>query len=259
MLDISPGVITRITLRRPEVRNAFTDELIGRLSETFGSLAQETRAVVLSGEGKAFCAGGDLEWMRRAAAYTEEENYQDALKLAKLFGAISSCHAVVIARVQGAAFGGGCGLVAAADVAICSEDCRFSFSEVKLGLLPGTISQFVIPKIGAGHARALFSTGEVFGAEKALRIGLVHEVGSEADLDSLVDEKLKHVLASGPEAAASAKRLVLDSPITPEESARRLAAARSSAEGREGVAAFLDKRSASFVANPGLDIPKVKD
>lgn len=250
MLDVSPGVVTRITINRPEVRNAFNDELIAALSQTFSSLNPESRAVVLSGEGKSFCAGGDLEWMRKAAAYTEDENYRDALKLARLFEIIAACHAVVIARVHGAAFGGGCGLVAASDVAISSEDCRFSFSEVKLGLLPGTISQFVIPKIGAGHARALFSTGEVFGSDKALRIGLVHEVCAEAELDAMVDAKLQHVLAAGPNAVASSKRLVLESPIPPEESARRLAAARASGEGKEGVAAFLEKRKASFVADP---------
>ena len=137
--------------------------------------------------------------------------------------------------------------MAASDVAVCSDDCKFSFSEVKLGLLPGTISQFVIPKIGAGHARSLFATGEIFGAEKALRIGLVHEVVGEDSLDAMVDAKVGSVLASGPLAVAAAKRLVHESPLSMEESARRLAAARASDEGKEGVAAFLDKRKASWV------------
>jgi methylglutaconyl-CoA hydratase len=247
MLNVSPGVVARITLARPEVRNAFNDELILALTDAFHHLDPSTRAVILSGEGKAFCAGGDLEWMRKAASYTEEQNYEDALKLAGLFAAISQCHAVVIARVHGAAFGGGCGLVAASDVAICEEGTRFSFSEVKLGLLPGTISPFVIPKIGAGHARALFSTGEVFGHEKALRIGLVHDVVARGAIDAIVEERVKSVLASGPQACAAAKQLVLDSPISPEDSARRLAQARAGEEGREGVAAFLEKRKASFV------------
>lgn len=250
MLNVTPGIVMRVVLDRPEVRNAFNDELIVRLTEVFSSIPAETRAVVLSGEGRTFCAGGDLEWMRAAAQYSEDENYRDALKLANLFQAIATCPALVIAKVHGAAFGGGCGLVAASDVAVCSDDCRFSFSEVKLGLLPGTISQFVIPKIGAGHARALFSTGEVFGADKALRIGLVHEIGTFASLDGLVAEKLQHVLASGPLAVAASKRIVLDSPISPEESARRLAHARASEEGKEGVAAFLEKRKARFVAEP---------
>jgi methylglutaconyl-CoA hydratase len=246
MLEVAPGVVTRITLNRPEVRNAFNDELIARLTDAFTGLKQEVRAVVLQGEGKAFCAGGDLDWMRRAAGYDEEKNYQDALKLANLFKSIAHSPAVVIARVQGAAFGGGCGLVAAADVAICSDETRFSFSEVKLGLIPGTISQYVVPKIGSGHSRALFSTGEVFGADKALRIGLVHEVGTVPDLDKLVEAKLESILASGPKACAAAKQLALESPLGLEEAARRLARARSSEEGREGVAAFLEKRKPSF-------------
>lgn len=247
MLQITPGIVTHVKLDRAEVRNAFNEELIGLLTDTFTSLSSDTRAVVLSGEGKSFCAGGDLEWMRKAADYTEQQNYDDALKLAKLFESITACPAVVIAKVHGAAFGGGCGLVAAADVAVCADDTKFSFSEVKLGLLPGTISPFVIPKIGAGHARALFSTGEIFGAEKAQQVGLVHDISTFDELDGLVNAKIKSVLSSGPQACAAAKQLVLDAPVSAEESARRLAHARASEEGREGVAAFLEKRKASFV------------
>ena len=140
------GSVLRLTLDRPEVRNAFNDELITRLSDIFSSLDVGVRAVVLSGEGKAFCAGGDLEWMRRAASYTEEQNFEDAMRLAKLFQGVVSSHAVVIARVHGAAFGGGCGLVACADVAICEPDAKFAFSEVRLGLLPATISPFAISR-----------------------------------------------------------------------------------------------------------------
>jgi methylglutaconyl-CoA hydratase len=249
MLDVSSGAVVRITLNRPEVRNAFDDGLIAALTRTFETLPETARVVVISGEGKAFCAGGDLEWMRKAANYTEEQNYEDALKLAKLFRSIAYSHAVVIAKVHGAAFGGGCGLVAASDVAVAAEDTKFSFSEVKLGLLPGTISPYVIPKIGAGNARALFSTGEVFGAEKALRIGLVHDVAAVDALDDIANEKVKSVLASGPSAVAAAKQLVLDAPVSIEESARRLAQARAGTEGREGVAAFLEKRKASFVVD----------
>lgn len=251
------GSVLHVTIDRPEVRNAFNDELIAKLTDVFASLPDprysapnphfDIRAVVLSGEGKAFCAGGDLEWMRNAADYTEEQNVADALKLAKLFDLIVRCPAVVIAKVHGAAFGGGCGMVAAADVAIAEENTKFSFSEVKLGLLPATISTFVIPKIGPGNARSLFATGEVFLADKALRIGLVHEAVPEAELDAAVDEKLKAVLSAGPRAVAESKQIVLDSPISIEESARRLAAARAGAEGKEGVAAFLEKRKASWV------------
>lgn len=244
------GPVLRLTLNRPEVRNAFNEELIGALGEAFsGARGQGSvvRAVVLSGEGKAFCAGGDLEWMRRAASFTEEQNYEDALALAQLFHTIATCPAVVVARVQGAAIGGGCGLVAAADVAVCEPECKFAFSEVRLGLLPATISPIVIPKIGAGHARALFSTGEAFGAERALRIGLVHEVVPFSDLDAAVEAKVSTVLAAGPNAAAQAKRIALAPPMSLEEAARVLAKARSSEEGREGVAAFLEKRKAKWV------------
>lgn len=241
------GSVLRLTLDRPDVRNAFNDELIGRLSDSFIGLSGDIRAVVLAGNGSAFCGGGDLNWMREAAAYTEEQNYEDALKLARLFKAMVECPAVVIARVHGPAFGGGCGLVAAADVAIASTEAKFAFSEVKLGLIPATISPFVVEKIGRGHARALFTTGEAFGSEKALRIGLVHEVVSPEALDAAVDGKIKAVLTSGPRAVASSKRLASESPVGVEESARRLARARAGEEGKEGVAAFLEKRKATFV------------
>jgi enoyl-CoA hydratase/carnithine racemase len=248
MLNISPGPVTRVVLNRPEVRNAFNDELIARLSDAFAGIGKETRAVVISGEGEAFCAGGDLEWMRKAAGYSLEENQRDATRLARLFRSIAECPAVVIARVAGPAFGGGCGLVAASDIAIASDDSKFAFSEVKLGLIPATISPFVIPKIGAGHARALFATGEAFGADYAFHIGLVHEVVAREQLDEAVNRKLKNIFASGPEAVHQAKRLVRDHPLSLDDAARRLADARSSREGKEGVAAFLEKRKASFVA-----------
>lgn len=241
------GPVLQVALSRPEVRNAFNDELIAALSGAFLNLPAGVRCVVLSGEGKAFSAGGDLEWMRCAAAYSEEQNVQDALKLARLFQAIVSCPAVVIARVHGAAFGGGCGLVAASDLAVCETETQFAFSEVRLGLLPATISSFVIPKIGAGHARALFSTGEAFGSERALRIGLVHEVAGADSLDAAVEAKVQAVLASGPDACARAKRIAAEPPLSIERAAEILAEARASDEGREGVAAFLEKRPARWV------------
>ena len=246
----SQGPVLRLTLDRPEVRNAFNDELIAALDEAFRDLPTGTRVVILSGEGKAFCAGGDLNWMTKAAAYTEEQNYEDAMRLAGLFERIAMCPAVTIAKVHGAAFGGGCGLVAAVDIAAAAEGTRFAFSEVRLGLIPATISPFVIPKIGASHARALFATGEAFDATHALQIGLVHLVAHLDILDSLVDSKIEAVLASGPEAVTASKRLVLESPLSREESARRLARARAGAEGKEGVAAFLDKRPPSFAVKP---------
>jgi enoyl-CoA hydratase/carnithine racemase len=244
----SDGPLLRVTLNRPEVKNAFNDELIAELHKAFaGVRLGETRVVVLAGEGDAFCAGGDLQWMKKAASYTEEQNYEDALKLAKLFQAMVDCPAVIIARVQGAAFGGGCGLVSASDVAIAGEKALFAFSEVRLGLVPATISPFVIPKIGQGHARALFATGEAFGAEHALRIGLVHEVSQ--DLDASIDKKIKTVLSAGPHAVAKAKALGWNQPLDLESASRLLASVRAGDEGKEGVAAFLEKRKATFVVS----------
>ena len=241
------GAVLFVRLNRPEVRNAFNEELIVSLTGVFSSVEAGVRAVVLSGEGAAFCSGGDLDYMRRMGALSAEDNLEDARRLGRLFESVRECRVPVVARVHGAAFGGGVGLVAASDIAIAVDSCRFSFSEVKLGLVPGTISTVVIPKIGAGHARALFATGEVFDAAHALRIGLVHEVVGPDDLDPAVDRKLGAILASGPEAVAGAKRLVLDQPLGLEACAERIASARASDEGREGLQAFLGKRRASFV------------
>jgi len=246
----SDGPLLRVTLNRPEVKNAFNDELIAQLYKTISSIKLgEARAVILTGEGDAFCAGGDLQWMKKAAGYTEQENYEDALKLARLFQAMVNCPAVVVAKVQGAAFGGGCGLVAASDVAIAGPKALFAFSEVKLGLVPATISPFVIPKIGHGHARALFATGESFGAEHALRIGLVHEVAE--DLDAAVEKKLKSILSAGPHAVAKAKHLGWNAPLELEEAARLLASVRAGDEAKEGIGGFLEKRKANFVVSRG--------
>ncbi|HSI72891.1 MAG TPA: enoyl-CoA hydratase-related protein [Fimbriimonas sp.] len=244
----SDGPILRLTLARPEVKNAFNDELIARLTEAL-STSTEARAIVITGEGNAFCAGGDLQWMRKAASYTEEQNYEDALKLANLFLVMTRSPAVVIARVNGAAFGGGCGLVAAADVAVASEDALFAFSEVRLGLVPATISPFVLPKIGEGHARALFTTGEAFKPDRALRIGLVHEVVPANELDYAVQKKLRAILSAGPESVSISKSIATSEPMALDVAARVLARARAGQEGQEGVAAFLEKRKASFVVD----------
>lgn len=250
MLDVrADGSVLRVTLNRPEVRNAFNDELIAELTKTFSDVPEGIRAVVLSGAGKSFCAGGDLEWMRRASEYSEHQNYKDAMKLGGLFEAVAGCRAVVIAKVHGAAFGGGCGLVAASDIGIAEPGTKFAFSEVRLGLVPGTISPFVVAKIGAGHARALFATGETFDADDAFRIGLIHAVSDS--LEQAVEEKLAWIFAAGPKAVSQAKRLALDAPLSMDECARRLADARSGDEGKEGVAAFLEKRKASFVETRG--------
>ncbi|MBX3095694.1 MAG: enoyl-CoA hydratase/isomerase family protein [Fimbriimonadaceae bacterium] len=248
LLTARQGDVLTVTLARPEVRNAFNDELIAKLTETFRSVEKDVRAVVVRGEGKAFCAGGDLEWMRKAADYTEEQNANDAEKLAALFDAVSQCHAPVIARVHGAAFGGGLGLIAAADIAVAETACKFSFSEVRLGLIPATIARHVMPKIGVGNARWLFTTGTVFDAETAQRIGLVHGLAEhEMNLNDLVNSILTDLHRNGPEAVAAAKRLAFDSPLSDREAAERLAKHRAGKEGKEGVAAFLEKRAARFV------------
>lgn len=248
LLTERQGGVLSVTLDRPDVRNAFNDELIAALTETFSGLDPAVRAVVIKGSGKVFCAGGDLNWMKKAAGYTREQNRADALKLAALFTAITECKAVVIAAVHGAAFGGGCGLVAAADVAIAEEQTKFSFSEVRLGLVPATISPFVVQKIGHGHARSLFTTGEVFTADKALRIGLVHDTASSSvGVDELVRARLTDILKNGPESVATSKWLAQQSPLDAEASADLLADARAGDEGKEGVDAFLNKRPASFV------------
>ncbi len=243
----SNGPLLLVTLDRPEVRNAFNDELIAELTRVFLKLDPSVRAVLLSGEGKVFSAGGDLNWMQAASGYTKEQNAQDALKLADLFEAIATSPAVVIVKVQGAAFGGGCGLVCAADVAVCERETKFSFSEVRLGLVPATISPYVLNKIGSGHARALFTTGEVFDGEKALRMGLVHECVGLAELHGVAMAKVKDVLRNGPKSVAVSKRLALDEPLGKVAAAELLAEARSGSEGREGVTAFLEKRKANFV------------
>lgn len=241
------NLLLTLTLSRPEVRNAFNDELILKLTEIFINIPDNIRAIVLKGQGPVFCAGGDLEWMRRSSTYTEEQNKQDALKLAQLFQLITHCRVPVIAQVHGAAFGGGCGLVAAADITVAEKNTKFAFSEVRLGLIPATISSIVIPKIGQGHARALFTTGEAFNAEHAYNIGLVHTLAEENTIDEIVEQKVQAILSAGPNAIAKSKWLAQQPPLPIEETAELLAKARASEEGKEGVSAFLEKRKASYV------------
>ena len=247
------GTVLRVSLNRPEVRNALNDELIDGLYQLFSTVSPEIRVVVLDGEGTSFCSGGDLEWMRKAAGYSEAENVADALRISKMFSAIRDCRAVTIASVHGAAMGGGSGLVACCDVAISTEDAKFGFTEVKLGLIPATISPFVIDRIGKGHSRALFATGEIFTAERALHIGLVHEVVPSREREATVNQKIRGILSAGPNAIIGAKRLVLDAPLSAEETAKRLAEARASDEGQAGISAFLAKSKAPFVAEIEYD------
>ncbi len=236
------GSVLRITLARPDRRNAFDARLIAELAEAFVDVGR-ARAVVLAGEGASFCAGADVEWMRGAVGLPLDANIADANAMRQMFEAIDACPAPVVARVQGHALGGGAGLVAASDIPIASPDAVFAFSEVKLGIIPAVISPFALAKIGAGHARRYFVTGERFDAHTALRIGLVSEIA--ADLDAAVDRVVGELLSAGPLAARWAKRLIRERPEGP-ETARWIAERRASDEGQEGLKAFLERRRASW-------------
>lgn len=244
------GGVLSVTLNRPDVHNAFNDELIAEAIDLFSKPPSEgVRAIVLRGGGANFCAGADLNWMSRMVSYTHDENVRDSSLLAKMYALINECPLPVIGRIQGAAIGGGVGLVAVCDVAICAPDSKFGLSEVKLGILPAVISPYVIAKIGETHARALFLTGERFDADRALRIGLVHRVAG--DLDAALDETLKQIRTSGPEAVRECKKLIAyvahhephDAvPYTIEAIASR----RVSPEGQSGMSAFLQKKKAPW-------------
>jgi methylglutaconyl-CoA hydratase len=239
------GDVLRITMSRPEQRNAFDAALIQELAEAFSAVGDDVRAVVLAGEGKSFSAGADVEWMRAAVELSYEENVADARRLRMMLETIDSCPAPVIARIQGHALGGGCGLVACCDIAVSAPDARFAFSEVKLGIIPAVISPFAIGKIGASAARRYFVTGERFDAETALRIGLVHELAE--DLDAALDALLDELRSAGPEAARHAKKLVLERPdgLATE---RRIAQRRTSEEGQEGLRAFVEKHDPTWAS-----------
>lgn len=248
-----PGdVIARVTLTRPDVHNALNATLIAELRTTFATLAREEaatlRVVILAGEGESFCSGADVAWMRAAMALDIEGNEQDAMAIAEMFEAIDTCPAPVIARVHGAALGGGMGLCAVSDLVIAEVGTRFGFTETRLGILPAVISPFVIAKIGETHARALFPGGRRFDAMRAQRIGLVHEVveGHEA-LDRAVDSAVGDLLAAGPTAARAAKAIVrevrgLGHGSSKWHTARVIARQRVSAEAQEGFRAFSEKR-----------------
>ena len=234
--------VLRVTLARPDRRNAFDAAVIRELSEAFVDVGR-ARAVVLAGDGASFCAGADVDWMRASAELSFDENVADANAMRHMFEAIESSPAPVVARVQGHALGGGAGLVAAADIPIASPDAVFAFSEVKLGIIPAVISPFARAKIGGANARRYFVTGERFDAETARTIGLVQEVS--VDADATTDAIVEAILESGPEAVRAAKRLVLERPEGI-ETARIAADRRTSAEGQEGLRAFLDKRAPSW-------------
>ncbi len=243
------GVAT-LTLNRPDVHNAFDDALIVALDRLLEQVAGDTgvRVVVLAAAGRSFSAGADLHWMRRMAGYDEQQNIADAQRLARLLRRLDRLPRPTVARVQGAALGGGVGLVACCDIAVAATSAVFALSEVRLGLIPATISPYLVAAVGARAARRYVLTGERFGADEARRIGLVHDVVEDDALGTAVDAVIENLLLGGPAAIADAKELVAHVAATGNgqalltETARRIARARASDEGREGIAAFLEKR-----------------
>ena len=254
IVSVNAGVAT-LTLSQPEIRNAFSDVVIAEITAAFAEVGQreDVRAVVLAAEGPAFCAGANLNWMRAMADYTREENLADAGKLAAMLHTIATCPHPTIARVQGDVYAGGMGLVAACDMAVVAQEAHFCLSEVKIGLIPATIAPYVLRAMGTRAGQRYFLTGERFDAAEALRIGFVHQVVAADALDSAVDGLLKHLLSAGPAAVRACKRLVDDvagREISADLVARtveHIADIRASAEGKEGVQAFLNKRKPNWL------------
>lgn len=247
------GAVEHVTLNRPEVRNAFNEQVIADLSAWAEAAAADEglRAVVLSGAGKVFSAGADAEWMARMAGYSHQENVTDAARAASMFRAINALPCAVIGRLHGAALGGGSGLAAVCDIVVVTDTTLFGFTETKLGILPAMISPFVLPKIGVSAARELFLTGMRFSAARAREIGLVHAVVPESLLDETVQRYLDEVLSAAPTAVAAAKRLIPEvwgqrPDAVADLTARAIAAQRVSPEGQEGLRAFLGKRKPSW-------------
>jgi methylglutaconyl-CoA hydratase len=254
LVSVDGRGIATVSLNRPSVHNAFDDVLIGELTQVLQRLSNDSdmRAVVLTGSGQNFSAGGDLNWMRRMAKYGEAENFADAMALAALLRTLNEMPMTTVARVNGAAFAGGVGLVSCCDIAIAAEEAIFCISEVRLGLVPATISPYVVAAIGSRAARRYFLTAERFSAAEAHRIGLVHEVVPRATLNAAVETILAAILEGSTQAQARSKRLiaeVLGRPVTPEIlelTAHAIADARASAAGQEGLAAFFDKRNPAW-------------
>ena len=253
----SPAV--RLTLARPDVRNAFDDGLIAELTEAIEQIRaaheadpeKSPRALILTGEGAAFCAGADMNWMRRSAKYTRDENEADARKMASMLRALDELPIPTIARVNGAALGGGMGLLACCDIGVALDSAQFGFTEARLGIAPAVISAFVLPKIGASAARRYFLTAEIFNAAEAKAIGLVHEVVSAAELDAAVDRFVVALAGNGPRAVSAAKLLIREAlgrsrKDTIDNAVRAISTLRASPEGQEGLGAFLEKRAPSW-------------
>jgi len=247
------GRIARVTIQRPEVHNAFNTQLIQDLQSAFIQLSQDTNlhAVILASEGKSFSAGADIQMMKEAITFSADENVQDALQLADLMQTIDTFPCPVVARVHGTAMGGGVGLVAVCDIALAANHVRFAFSEVKLGIAPAVISPYVLRKIGVSHARALFTIGERFSAQRAYEIGLVHVVVPTEQLDEALERTIQELLSSAPQALRACKTLAqqVGTMETTEAllyTAETIARLRTSPEGQEGLRAFLEKRQPSW-------------
>ncbi|WP_431824276.1 enoyl-CoA hydratase/isomerase family protein [Burkholderia sp. F1] len=248
--------VATVTLARPDVRNAFNETMIAELTTAFEWLDAHAgvRAVVLAAEGPAFCAGADLNWMKKMAGYSDDENRADARKLARMLEAIHRCGKPVIARVHGDAYAGGVGLVAAADIAIAADGAKFCLSEARLGLIPATIAPYVVRAMGERAARRYFTTAEVFDSARAAALGFVHEAVPVDALDETVEKLAATLVANGPDAVCACKRLVADVAGRPldaaliEQTAEWIARTRAGAEAREGIAAFLEKRTPSWRA-----------
>jgi methylglutaconyl-CoA hydratase len=255
-LDIRrDGAVVHVTLNRPDVRNAFNEQLIAEITAWAADAARDdtVRAVVLAGAGKVFCAGADLEWMSRMVAAGHDENIADARALGAMFEALDTIPIPIVGRLHGAALGGGAGLAAVCDVAIASEDCVFGFTEVKLGILPAVISPYVVAKVGQSAARQLCLTGKRFSAARAREIGLVHEVAPAANLDTLVSQYVDEIMSGGRAAIAATKTLLAAVAGHPPAqvaglTAEAIAEQRVSPEGQEGMRAFLDRRPPAWAA-----------
>jgi methylglutaconyl-CoA hydratase len=246
------GQVATVTLNRPDVRNAFNETMIAEVTATFQALngRDDIRAVVLAANGKAFCSGADLNWMKKMAGYSDEENHADAMRLAALLSAIYRCNKPVIARVNGDAYAGGMGLIC--DIVVAVDTARFCLSEARLGLIPATIAPYVIRALGEQASRRYFTTAELFDCATALRLGLVSEAVSDDKLDVTVQQLAEALCANGPHAVRACKQLVQDiagralDDLLIEDTASRIARVRASAEGREGVASFLEKRAPTW-------------
>jgi methylglutaconyl-CoA hydratase len=259
-IELQAGLgVAVVWLNRPDVRNAFNETMIAELTSAFTELDADAsvRAVVLGGKGKVFCAGADLNWMKKMSGYSFKDNHKDAMALANMLHVLYSMNKPTIARVHGAAYAGGMGLLAACDMAVATQDTEFCLSEVKLGLTPATISPYVIGAMGERAARRYFLTAEPFSAAEAYRIGLVQELSMPEQIDGTINEMLGHLVQGGPSAHAAAKdliRSVARARIDPElmaDTARRIADIRVSDEGKEGVGAFLEKRKPAWRESAG--------